>query len=184
MTELNELNREANMKTVYLNASYFPAVELLSAVGTAVILLYGGTQAIDGAIKVGVVVSFVGYLQTFFDPIQQLSQLYTTYQQGMAALDKIFDLLETAARHARCSRGDRSRRAAGRDRDGGRLLLLRRRRLRARGRRRARSSGRFATSTCLSRPARRSPWSEQRAPGSQPSRSWSPASTTRRRVRC
>jgi ABC-type multidrug transport system fused ATPase/permease subunit len=95
MTELNELNREANMKTVYLNASYFPAVELLSAVGTAVILLYGGTQAIEGAIKVGVVVSFVAYLQTFFDPIQQLSQLYTTYQQGMAALDKIFDLLET-----------------------------------------------------------------------------------------
>jgi ATP-binding cassette subfamily B protein len=95
MTELNELNREANMKTVYLNAAYFPAVELLSAVGTAVILLYGGTQAIEGAIEVGVVVSFVAYLQTFFDPIQQLSQLYTTYQQGMAALDKIFDLLET-----------------------------------------------------------------------------------------
>ncbi|MGZ8666687.1 MAG: ABC transporter ATP-binding protein [Solirubrobacterales bacterium] len=95
MTELNELNREANMKTVYLNAAYFPAVELLSAVGTAVILLYGGTQAIEGAIAIGIVVSFVGYLQTFFDPIQQLSQLYTTYQQGMAALDKIFDLLET-----------------------------------------------------------------------------------------
>ena len=54
MTELNEANREANMKTVYLNASYFPAVELLSAVGTAVILLYGGTQAIDGAIEIGV----------------------------------------------------------------------------------------------------------------------------------
>jgi ATP-binding cassette subfamily B protein len=41
------------------------------------------------------VVAFVGYLATFFDPIQQLSQLYTTYQQGMAALDKIFDLLDT-----------------------------------------------------------------------------------------
>ncbi len=95
MTELNELNREANMKTVYLNAAYFPAVELLSAIGTAVILLYGGAQAIEHVIAIGVVVSFVGYLQTFFDPIQQLSQLYTTYQQGMAALDKIFDLLET-----------------------------------------------------------------------------------------
>ena len=95
MTELNEANREANMKTVYLNASYFPAVELLSAVGTAVILLYGGDQAIDGAIQIGVIVAFVGYLQVFFDPIQQLSQLYTTYQQGMAALDKIFDLLDT-----------------------------------------------------------------------------------------
>jgi ABC-type multidrug transport system fused ATPase/permease subunit len=100
MGELNELNRQANMKTVYLNASYFPAVELLSAIGTAVILLYGGYQALDltgdaRAAQIGVVVAFVGYLATFFDPIQQLSQLYTTYQQGMAALDKIFDLLDT-----------------------------------------------------------------------------------------
>jgi ATP-binding cassette subfamily B protein len=95
MTELNEANRAVNMKTVYLNAAYFPAVELLAAMGTAVILLYGGSQAIIGAIEVGVIVSFVGYLTTFFEPIQELSQLYTTYQQGMAALDKIFDLMDT-----------------------------------------------------------------------------------------
>jgi ABC-type multidrug transport system fused ATPase/permease subunit len=100
MAELNDLNREANMKTVYLNASYFPAVELLSAIGTTVILIYGGYQALDlsgdaRAEQIGVVVAFVGYLATFFDPIQQLSNLYTTYQQGMAALDKIFDLLDT-----------------------------------------------------------------------------------------
>lgn len=95
MGELNEANRAANMKTVYLNASYFPAVEFLSAVGTAVIIAFGGYQALNGEIEVGVVVAFVGYLQTFFDPIQQLSNLYTTYQQGMAALDKIFELLET-----------------------------------------------------------------------------------------
>jgi ABC-type multidrug transport system fused ATPase/permease subunit len=97
MTDLNERNRAVNMKTVYLNASYFPAVELLAAIGTAVILLYGGSQAIEGAIQIGVVVSFVGYLAVFFEPIQELSQLYTTYQQGMAALDKIFDLLDTEA---------------------------------------------------------------------------------------
>jgi ATP-binding cassette subfamily B protein len=96
MTELNEANREANMRTVFLNASYFPGVELLAAVGTAAILLYGGTQAIDGAIQIGTIIAFVGYLTVFFEPIQQLSQLYTTYQQGMAALDKIFDLLDTA----------------------------------------------------------------------------------------
>jgi ABC-type multidrug transport system fused ATPase/permease subunit len=95
MTELNEANREANMRTVFLNASYFPGVELLASVGTAAILLYGGTQAIDHAIQIGVIIAFVGYLQVFFEPIQQLSQLYTTYQQGMAALDKIFDLLDT-----------------------------------------------------------------------------------------
>jgi ABC-type multidrug transport system fused ATPase/permease subunit len=95
MDELNEAHREANMKTVYLNATYFPAVELFSAVGTAAIILYGGTQAIDNAIQIGVIVAFIGYLQLFFDPIQQLSQLYTTYQQGMAALDKVFELLDT-----------------------------------------------------------------------------------------
>jgi ABC-type multidrug transport system fused ATPase/permease subunit len=95
MTQLNEENREANLRTVYLNAAYFPAVELLSAVGTAVILLFGGYRYIDGDIELGVLIAFVGYLAAFFDPIQQISQLYTTYQQGMAALDKIFDLLDT-----------------------------------------------------------------------------------------
>ena len=92
--ELNDEHREANMKTVYLNAAYFPAVELLSAVATAAILLYGGNQVVDGALTVGVLASFVFYLQSFFDPIQSLSQLYTTYQAGMAALDKIFELLD------------------------------------------------------------------------------------------
>ena len=92
--ELNEDNQAANMKTVNLNAAYFPAVELLSAIVTVAILLYGGYQAISGAVTVGVLVAFVAALNNFFDPIQQLSQLYTTYQSGMAALDKIFELLD------------------------------------------------------------------------------------------
>jgi ABC-type multidrug transport system fused ATPase/permease subunit len=91
---LNDENRDANMTTVYLNAAYFPSVELLSAIATAAILIYGGNQVVDDAIQIGVLASFVFYLQSFFDPIQQLSQLYTTYQSGMAALDKIFDLLD------------------------------------------------------------------------------------------
>jgi ABC-type multidrug transport system fused ATPase/permease subunit len=94
--ELNDEHRQVNMKTVYLNAAYFPSVELLSAVATAAILIYGGNQVIDGdsAVTIGVLASFVFYLQSFFDPIQSLSQLYTTYQAGMAALDKIFELLD------------------------------------------------------------------------------------------
>ena len=71
----------------------FPAIEFLQAVSMAVILIFGGYLVIDGNIEVGVLVLFAGYMQNFFDPIQQLSQLYTTYQAGMAALDKIFDLL-------------------------------------------------------------------------------------------
>ncbi len=93
--ELNDEHREVNMRTVRLNAAYFPSVEMLSAVATAAILLYGGAQVVGGSgVTIGVLVSFVFYLQTFFDPIQQLSQLYTTYQAGMAALDKVFDLLD------------------------------------------------------------------------------------------
>ena len=57
-------------------------------------LLYGGNQVIDGAIQIGVLVGFLAALNNFFDPITQLSQLYTTYQSGMAALDKIFELLD------------------------------------------------------------------------------------------
>ena len=91
---LNDENYVANMKTVNLNAAYFPAVELLSSLVTAGILLYGGLQAIDGDVTVGVLVAFIAALNNFFDPIQQLSQLYTTYQAGMAALDKIFELLD------------------------------------------------------------------------------------------
>lgn len=91
---LNADNRDANMRTVVLNANYFPAVEMLSGVALAVIVLYGGYQAIDGHITAGTVVAFVATLSYLFDPIQQLSQLYATYQSGMAALEKIFQLLD------------------------------------------------------------------------------------------
>jgi ABC-type multidrug transport system fused ATPase/permease subunit len=92
--ELNEENRKANMTTVNLNAAYFPAVEFLSALVTIEILVIGGFEVIDGHASTGVVFAFIAALNNFFDPIQQLSQLYTTYQSGMAALDKIFDLLD------------------------------------------------------------------------------------------
>jgi ATP-binding cassette subfamily B protein len=93
-SELNADNRDANMTTVRLNAAYFPTVEMLSGVAVAVIVLYGGLQAINGHITVGTVVAFVAALSNLFEPIQQLSQLYATYQSGMAALEKIFQLLD------------------------------------------------------------------------------------------
>jgi ABC-type multidrug transport system fused ATPase/permease subunit len=93
--ELNEDNAAANMVTVRLNAAYFPAVEMLSGIALALIVLYGGDQAINGHVTVGTIVAFVATLSFLFEPIQQLSQLYTTYQSGMAALEKIFQLLDT-----------------------------------------------------------------------------------------
>ena len=92
--ELNDENRRVNWTTVRLNAAYFPGVELLSALVTVEILLIGGIEALNGNTSTGVVFAFIAALNNFFDPIQQLSQLYTTYQSGMAALDKIFALLD------------------------------------------------------------------------------------------
>jgi len=91
---LNEENRAVNMTTVNLNAAYFPAVEFLSALVTVEILVVGGIEVINGHASTGVVFAFIAALNNFFDPIQQLSQLYTTYQSGMAALEKIFELLD------------------------------------------------------------------------------------------
>ncbi|HXP28723.1 MAG TPA: ABC transporter ATP-binding protein, partial [Solirubrobacteraceae bacterium] len=93
-SELNADNVDANMTTVKLNAAYFPSVEMLSGVAVAAIVLYGGYQAIDGHISIGTIVAFVAALSNLFEPIQQLSQLYATYQSGMAALEKIFQLLD------------------------------------------------------------------------------------------
>ncbi len=92
--ELNTDNCDANMVTVRLNAAYFPTVEMLSGIALALIVLYGGYQALEGHITAGTVVAFVGTLSYLFEPIQQLSQFYTTYQSGMAALEKIFQLLD------------------------------------------------------------------------------------------
>jgi ATP-binding cassette subfamily B protein len=92
--ELNDDNRAANMTTVRLNAAYFPAVEFLSALVTVEILVIGGIEVLNGHTSTGVVFAFIAALNNFFDPIQQLSQLYTVYQSGMAALDKIFELLD------------------------------------------------------------------------------------------
>jgi len=87
--------REANMQTVRLSAIYFPGVELLSGLGMAAILFFGGRRVLDGDLTIGVMVAFLGYLSSFFDPIQQLSQLYNTFQSAMAALEKILGVLET-----------------------------------------------------------------------------------------
>lgn len=96
-SQLNDRNRDANMTTVNLNAAYFPAVEMVGSAATVAVILVGGAQAVQGDISIGVLVAFIGALNGFFDPIQQLSQLYTTYQAGMAALDKIFELLDEEA---------------------------------------------------------------------------------------
>jgi ABC-type multidrug transport system fused ATPase/permease subunit len=86
--------REANMRTVVLNALYFPFVDLVSSVALAVVLGYGGHLYFQGAITLGTLFAFLLYVQNFFDPVQQLSQLYSTFLSATAALDKIMDVLD------------------------------------------------------------------------------------------
>jgi ATP-binding cassette subfamily B protein len=96
--EVNATYRDANHETVLSNAAYFPGVELLSALATAVVFGYGGVRYLNGDIEIGTLVAFVGYLANFFDPVQQLSQLYNTFLAATAALDKIFDTMEVEPR--------------------------------------------------------------------------------------
>ncbi|HVC87171.1 MAG TPA: ABC transporter ATP-binding protein [Gaiellaceae bacterium] len=89
--------RASNMETVVLNGLYFPVVDFLSSAATAVVLGYGGWLAFNGHVSIGTLVAFLGYLTNFFDPVQQLSQLYNTFLSAVAALDKITDLLDEEA---------------------------------------------------------------------------------------
>jgi len=93
--ETNTHYRKANMETIWLSAAYFPGVELLASVGTAIVLWQGGKLGEVGAVEVGVIVAFLLYLENFFDPIQQLSQFYGSFLSAMAALDKIMGVMET-----------------------------------------------------------------------------------------
>ena len=92
--DVNDHYREANHETVVLNGLYFPFVDFLSSAAMAVVLGYGGYRVIQGDIEVGTLFAFIGYLANFFDPVQQLSQLYNTFLAAVAALDKIIDVMD------------------------------------------------------------------------------------------
>jgi len=92
--EVAEAYRESNMQTVVLNGLYFPFVDLLSTIALGIVLLYGGHLYFHGLVTVGTLFAFMLYVQNFFDPVQQLSQLYNTFLSATAALDKIMDVLE------------------------------------------------------------------------------------------
>jgi ATP-binding cassette subfamily B protein len=91
---VNTRYRESNQETVVLNGLYFPFVDFLSAVATATVLGYGGWLALNGDVTVGTLFAFLLYLSNFFDPVQQLSQLYNTFLSAVAALDKITEVMD------------------------------------------------------------------------------------------
>jgi ATP-binding cassette subfamily B protein len=92
--QVAERYRESNMQTVVLNALYFPFVDLVSSAALAVVLGYGGHLYFQGQVSLPTLFAFMLYVQNFFDPVQQLSQLYNTFLSATAALDKIMDVLD------------------------------------------------------------------------------------------
>jgi ATP-binding cassette, subfamily B, bacterial len=86
---------DANLYTARVGAIYGPGTEAVGIVGQAMVLGIGGKLVLDGSLTLGELTAFVLYLTAFFAPIQQLVQLYNTYQQGQAAVGKIRDLLST-----------------------------------------------------------------------------------------
>jgi ATP-binding cassette subfamily B protein len=93
--ELNASYRDANMPVIFWDASLYAIVEALSSVAVALIIWYGGGEIVKGALTFGVLVAFIQYIEKFFTPIRDLSAKYSVMQGAMAALERIFALLDT-----------------------------------------------------------------------------------------
>ena len=86
---------DANLYTARAGAIYGPVTEGIGIAAQAIVLLVGGWMVVDGSLQVGELTAFVLFVNTFFAPIQQMVQLYNTYQQGQSGLKKIGDILST-----------------------------------------------------------------------------------------
>jgi ABC-type multidrug transport system fused ATPase/permease subunit len=93
--EVNRANRVANVAAMSLSFLFLPSVEFLGMVATAIVLWFGGLAVLNGGVTIGVLVAFLAYVNRFFQPIQELSQLYTTLQSAMAGGERVLGLLDT-----------------------------------------------------------------------------------------
>ena len=90
----NSENLGANLEAVRMQAVLFPSVEFLSAVGLALVIVFGGSLVLDDAIEVGVLVAFALYIQRFFEPVLNLTMQYGSLQRAMASGARIFELMD------------------------------------------------------------------------------------------
>lgn len=93
--EVNNANRNAQVAAMSLSFIFLPTVDFLSMLATAIVLWLGGLAVTQGQISLGVIVAFLAYVSRFFQPIQELSQLYTTMQAAMAGGERVLALLDT-----------------------------------------------------------------------------------------
>lgn len=93
--EINREHRKAHIKSVLYYSIYFPVAEIIQAIGIGLVVWYGATGVFDSQIKVGVLISFIMYLQLFFRPIRMIADRFNTLQLGVVSSSRIFKLLES-----------------------------------------------------------------------------------------
>jgi len=107
---LNHENYQAGMKQVQIFAVFMPVVELLGAVTIALVIFYGGGQALAGSISLGALVAFISYMKMFFRPIRDMAEKYNIMQNAMASAERIFLIFDNKDRlpQPRVERGYKS----------------------------------------------------------------------------
>jgi ATP-binding cassette, subfamily B, multidrug efflux pump len=94
---INRGHTDANLAQIFYYAVFYPAIELLAALATALIILYGGWRVLAGTLTLGALVAFIQYSERFWRPISDLSEKFNILQQAMASSERIFTLLDTKA---------------------------------------------------------------------------------------
>jgi len=93
--ELNRSHLDANLKSITVYALYFPAIELLTSIALAILIVAGASRVHAGVLSVGTVAAFLQLVRRFFQPLQDLSEKYNILQTAMASSERIFTLLDT-----------------------------------------------------------------------------------------
>ncbi|MEP7340907.1 MAG: ABC transporter ATP-binding protein, partial [Acidobacteriota bacterium] len=94
-SDINSAHKQANIDTIFYYAVFYPLVNLISSIGIAAIVWYGGGQVIQNAITIGMLVAFLQYTQRLWQPIQDISDKYNVFQAAVVASERIFKLLDT-----------------------------------------------------------------------------------------
>ena len=93
--KVNVENRDAYINAMSLSFVFLPAIEFLGMLATGIVLWFGGRFVISEEVTLGVMVAFLSYVTRFFNPIQELSRMYTTLQSAMAGGEQVLKLLDT-----------------------------------------------------------------------------------------
>ena len=94
---INRRHADANLRAIFYYAVFYPAIEFLAALATALILIKGGSQVLSRTLTLGVLVAFIQYSERFWRPISDLSEKFNVLQAAMAASERIFGILDTKA---------------------------------------------------------------------------------------